>query len=281
MSQHLELVTGPVVVQSGTLADGSPTVTGLTTSSLAGAVWVRGTGIAPGTLVQSVDSASQVTLTAGATATGPQSLTFGLEPITLAEAKLHCRVEYPNDDALIASFIAAARLRAEVLTRHVLVQCTYDLFLDGFPCGGGGYWNRSAREQGPGPGWLPSGGGGVIAIPARPLVSVATVKYFDASGTLQTIDPAHYVVSTGLGARIQALPGLAWPITRQSVDSVVIRFVAGVATASEVSEAVKSACRLIVAHFYEHREEVSDTETYPVPNAVDALLATADTGVYR
>ncbi len=278
--ERLELITGPVVVQSGTLASGSPVVTGLTTSALAGAVWVSGTGVPRGTLVASIDSTSQVTLTANATASGAASLTFGLEPITVAEAKLHCRVDYTEDDRLIASFISAARLRAEVLTRRTLIKQVFDQYVDTFPFASGGYYDRHIRQWGPGPGWLPSSGGGVIALMARPVSAVASVKYTDASGTLQTIDPANYITSLGLGGRIQSLPGFVWPITRDQIDAIAIRFTAGVATANDISETVKSACRLMVGHWYEHREEVSDAQTYSVPNTVDALLAVDDTGQY-
>ncbi len=63
--------------QTGTLTSGSPTVTGLPdTTQLAVGMGVSGTGIAGGTTIQSVDSGTQITLSANATASGAQSLTL-------------------------------------------------------------------------------------------------------------------------------------------------------------------------------------------------------------
>ena len=43
------------------------------------------------------------------------------EPVSLAEARLHLRVDFTDDDALITSLIAAARQAAETLTGRQFV----------------------------------------------------------------------------------------------------------------------------------------------------------------
>ncbi len=43
------------------------------------------------------------------------------EPLTLAEAKLHLRVDLSDDDALITALISAAREQAEFLTGQRLI----------------------------------------------------------------------------------------------------------------------------------------------------------------
>jgi hypothetical protein len=55
------------------------------------------------------------------------------EPVSLAEAKRHLRVESADDDALIASLISAARQAAETLTGRQFVTARWKLVLDSFP----------------------------------------------------------------------------------------------------------------------------------------------------
>lgn len=69
--------------QTGTTTSGSPVVTGLTTTTgmLAGMTVSSATGIATGATVVSVDSGTQITMSANATATGSRSLTIASEEI--------------------------------------------------------------------------------------------------------------------------------------------------------------------------------------------------------
>lgn len=202
------------------------------------------------------------------------------EPVSLEEMKLHLRVDIDDDDPLISALIEAARMRAEVLLRQTVILTTYDLFFDDFPASANGYFDRLVRQQGPSPQWLPNGAA-ILYLPKPPLVSVASVKYYDSSGTQQTYDPARYFVSTGLGSRIQPTVGNVWPVVRQQIDGVVVRYTAGLANAAAVPQNVKAAMKLMVGHWYENREEtVVGTIINSVPNAVDALLAATDHGSY-
>jgi hypothetical protein len=281
--EHLEIVTGPQVTQSGSLTINSPVVTGLTTSALAGAVSVSGTGIPAGAYVLSVDSASQVTLSANATVAGSQSLTFGLEPITLAEAKAQCRVEldFLTDDAYLVALISAARILAEAFARTTFLATTYDYFLDSFPASFNGYLNRLVRQQGPSPQWLPNGAA-IIDLPKPPLVSVASVKYYDPAGTLQTVDASTYTVSTGMGSRVQPLIGNVWPVVQPRIDGVVVRYTAGLSNAALVGANIKAAVKLIVSHLYENREATVSASigAKPLPMGVEALLGAGDGWTY-
>ena len=42
------------------------------------------------------------------------------EPVSLSDAKLHLRVDFTDDDALILAFIVAARQHSEMLTRRFI-----------------------------------------------------------------------------------------------------------------------------------------------------------------
>jgi hypothetical protein len=178
MAVTLRVVTEASVGLTGTLTFGSAAVTGLAaTSALVVGQVVQGAGLPDGTLVQSIDSTSQVTLTANAQANGATPLTFLLEPVTLAQAKAQLRVEVADDDVLIARLIGAARRVCETHTKRAFLATTFDALWDSFPFGGG-YYNRSLRQfygAFPGamgatfPGFLPTSTG-ILELPRADLI---------------------------------------------------------------------------------------------------------------
>lgn len=280
------------VTTSGTLAGGSAVITGIAdTTQLVGALGVTGTGLPSGSYVYSIDSATQVTLNQAATSSGSQSLTFNLEPVTLAEAKQHARVSIPDDDALIAGMVRAGRRYCETQIKSAILTQKWKLLLDAFPAAGG-YYNPTIRQvwtsmQGmPGglgfyPGMVPNSAG-VIDLPLPPLQSIDAVAYYDFQGVLQTVDPTLYVVSLGTPARIQPQYSHVWPIARPTIDAVQISFTCGQAgTADKVDDDVKVAIKMMVAHWYENRESVIvGTINSRLADTVDALLSSADPGIY-
>lgn len=211
------------------------------------------------------------------------------EPITLAEAKLHLRVDF-DDDALITSLAIAAREVIESRLGQSLITQTWELILDYFPSAGG-YYNPQIRQvwsslggfpsgTGPYPGML-ANAGGMIPLYMPPIQSVTSVQYYDFTGTLQTVDPSVYIVSTGFPGRIEPNYSKVWPIARPTVDSVLITFVAGYgSSASSVPEAVKAAMKLMIGNWYENREAVGTGSYMEIPMAVTALLASLEHGGY-
>lgn len=213
-----------------------------------------------------------------------------VEPVSLDDLKNHLKVDCDDDDALIATLGKAARRYVESAKKQSLVTQTWRLYLDSFPSAGG-YYNRAIREAWPSLGGLPSGLGfypgmvpnstGVIDIPLAPLQAIVDVQYYDFSDTIQTVDPSTYVVSLGAPARIQPNYSRVWPISRPSIDSVRITFTAGWGdTAADVPETDIVAIKLLAAHWYYHREAVSEGGFAPVPLAVDSLLGATEHGSY-
>jgi hypothetical protein len=212
-----------------------------------------------------------------------------VEPVSIQEAKQHARIEYPDDDTLVAGLISSARIYCETALRSVLITQAYTLYLDSFPSAGG-YYNRAIRELWPSLGGLPSGLGfypgmipnstGVIDIPVPPLQSLTSVQYWDFAGVLQTFDPAQYNVSLGTPGRIQPAYSKIWPIARPTIDSVQVNFVAGYGDATKTPQNVKVAICALVAHWYENREAVSQGSYAPVPLMIDALLSPSEPGIY-
>ena len=89
------------------------------------------------------------------------------EPITLAEAKLHLRVNNTLEDSLITALITAARQWVENYSMRPLMtqtlQANYDTIID--------------KE---------------IRLNKFPIQSITSVKYIDLNGTEQTIDSSTY-----------------------------------------------------------------------------------------
>lgn len=171
------------------------------------------------------------------------------EPVTLAEAKTHLRIEHTLDDTYITALIKAARMHAEQICWRGFITQTWELVLDGFP-----------------PDTI-----GVI-LPKGRVASITSVKYIDTNGVEQTLAATVYDLDDDSEpGRLLLGYNQDWPSTRDQWDAVRIRYVVGAAAAAEP---VKQAILLLVSQMYEHRTpEVTGTIVSPVKFAVDALLA--------
>jgi len=174
------------------------------------------------------------------------------QPITLAEAKKHCRVEHTRDDDLIRTQIKAARRWLETERAMQLINTTRSMTLRHFP-----------------------GSGGIIRLPHPPVRSVTHLKYISIGGTLTTLtEDEHYLVSLeGPIPFIEPAYLFLWPQVREQHNAVQIEYVCGPATSAGVDEAGKCAMLLIVGTMYKHREHiVTGTIVAEVTRALDALI---------
>lgn len=153
------------------------------------------------------------------------------EPVTLAEAKLHLRVDSTADDALITSLIVAARESAEHATGRAFLPQTWELALDEF------------EDE--------------ILLNKSPLISITSITYVDEDGATQTLTTDDYQLdSHSEPARITPAYDTCWPTTRAQKNAVLIRFQAGYADADSVPSQVKSWMLLRIGMLYENRESV-------------------------
>ncbi len=188
------------------------------------------------------------------------------EPVSLAEAKLHLRVDFDEDDALIQALISAARQAAEMLTQRQLVTARWRMVLDSFP--------------GPSLMGVPAGQtftlpGHAILIPKSPLQSVVEICYLDMAGAWQVMPAANYTVDNACEpARITPVFGQIWPVALPQIGAVSVTFDAGYGSAADVPEGLKSWIKLRLGSLYAHREEVASMargRIDPLP-FVDGLL---------
>lgn len=168
--------------------------------------------------------------------------------VSLADTKIHLRVEGSEEDTLITAYIKAAAERAEQITGRALMPQTWEITLDAFP--------------------------DAFEITRVPAASVTSLKYWDAGGVQQTLSAALYALDNaddfGASYVVPAF-GAAWPDTRQQINAVALRYGAGYATAADVPDSIKSWILLQVAAMYENRELESSVQTYALGFA-DRLL---------
>ena len=270
-------VAQPSTTATAITTTASAVVTVADTSLLAGALKVTGAGIPIGTLVATITSATQLTLSNAATASASVTLTFTLEPVSLAEAKDQLRVTWTNDDALIARLIPASRKICETIGKVTCINTSFDMVDDGFPFTSG-YMARDVRTF-----YRQFGGGvfpgvanfnaGVITFPRAPVVSVTSVTYLDSNGASQVMASTAYRVITGAPGRLGIAFGGMWPVTLPVVGAVTIRFVAGNGVnASTSPENVKQAILLYLTDLYENRGEVLAGNPVALSTTIQQLL---------
>ncbi len=161
--------------------------------------------------------------------TGPAA-----EPISLAEAKSHLRVDSADEDSLISLLIASARQAAEHETGRSLVSQTLELVLDAFPTS-------------------------EIVVPAAGVLSVASVKYLGTDGIEQTLSGAAYVLDAEADpAYLLPAAGYSWPDTADAANAVRVRFLAGFgSSASDVPASIRHWMLLHIGTAYAQRESVA------------------------
>lgn len=174
-----------------------------------------------------------------------------VEPVTLAEAKLHLKLDSDTtDDTLITALIVAARQAAENYTGRAFINQTWEYATDEFP-----------DEE--------------MTLRPAPLSSITSITYVDANGATQTLSTSVYDANTYDAPGCAFLRyGQCWPSARDVENSILITFVAGYgSSASSVPAPVKAAILLTVGHLYEHRESVIiGTTAAEMPQSASWLL---------
>ena len=223
-----------------------------------------------------------------------------VEPVTVAEQKMHMRVDIDDDDTYIGVIITAARKNIEKLYGVRMVTQTWYYYLDAFPLSD------------------------VIDLPIGPVTSITSVKYTPAGESQETFSSStgYETDTVSLPARIVLKDGQSWPSdTLNRVHGVCIEFETGYlasstlttakaaqaaaealvaaaeteeeiaaakialaaaaagVTAAETAEItaipedLKNAVKLLAAHFYENREASTTLNIKVLPMAVESLLS--------
>lgn len=195
-----------------------------------------------------------------------------VEPITLAEAREHLRVDtyevgspaeiVSDDDAWIEAMLPAAREYCEHYLGRALAPRTMEYVGDAFPI--------VAIGTPPGP---------VFQLPFGPVQSVESITYTDTDDAPQTVASIDYEIDAiSVPSQVVLTYGSSWPTARSSTGSVRVRYITGYSTPGEspqvypLPKMARAAILLFLAHLYENREAVTVGSLVELPLGVQSLL---------
>ncbi|MBM3543988.1 MAG: hypothetical protein FJX44_05730 [Alphaproteobacteria bacterium] len=173
-----------------------------------------------------------------------------VEPVSLAEAKAHLRIDSDHEDALIGALITTARMFVERTLGLALITQGWSYFLDA--------WPRSYT----------------MALPLIPVQAVSAVRLHGADGSVTTLDTDSYAVDVlSQPARI-VLNGAMPTVAPRALNAFEVLLLAGYGDEEEdVPATLRHAVLLLVAHWFERREPVVlGAAAQDVPATVAGLL---------
>jgi len=174
------------------------------------------------------------------------------EPVSLDEAKTHCRVTISDDDALLASLIAAARVACEEFCGRRFINTEIILHLDAFSAAASSRRYLSAALP-----WMACGCdySQMIRLLYSPLVSVSKIRYAGTDDLYHDLLPCpDNSEASPAGAidltedfildrqaeppRIFPTPGTSWPATAYVPQAVAIHHIVGCNDEATIAAAV-------------------------------------------
>lgn len=165
--------------------------------------------------------------------------------ITLADAKKQTETANMADhDEMLNRLIQAAQdfVEGPAGMNLALGTQTWELSLDCFPS--------------------------VIRIPIEPVQSITSITYIDPDGNQQTL--ADFDADTKASpALIAPVSGSTFPQTKRQFNAVTVTFEAGF---NPVPEDIRAALLLLVAHWFENREAVTDSRPVPQLLAFERIM---------
>ena len=155
------------------------------------------------------------------------------EPVTIQDLKDQLRIDENTEDTYLGGLLKAATRYVERVSDRQLINATWRLSLDEFPC-----WE--------------------IRVPKPPLSSVSSITYVNSTGGNTTVASSDYTADT------YSEPGLitpvfnaTWPSPRYQNNAVTVTYVAGYgASQGSVPDTYKHAIKMLAGHWYENRESV-------------------------
>lgn len=159
--------------------------------------------------------------------TGPAT-----EPLTTAEVKDRLKIDHPDEDDMIDSFITGARQMVEDYCSMGLILQTVSQTFDDFPSTGPLYLHY------------------------HPFVAITSITYTDTEGATQTLTTDKYTgAGQGFLYRVGLKNGQSWPNTASEIGAVKVTYQIGYADADSVPDNIKAAMVKIIGQWHAKRED--------------------------
>lgn len=166
---------------------------------------------------------------------------IGASPISLVDAKAHLRWPGEDDDAALERMLFAAVAMVGEMAGRAMTSETWVLSCDAIS--------------------------GDLVLPKSPVTAVTSVKYYDATDTLQTATLSDYYVFTSDDYTTVRPKSRAWPIYSTRADALQVTFTAGYAT---LPHELRQAVFLALGDMYMNRGDDSAGKSAA---AIDALVS--------
>jgi len=168
---------------------------------------------------------------------------------SFAVTVIHDAVTTSEDDYL-TNLIQVARQHLEKWSMRAFMAQTWDYYLDDWP----------ADDP--------------FEVPLPPLSTVSTITYENSEATVATVATTVYIVDKKRKpGRIALKHGQIWPsFTPQSVNAIKVRFIAGAASAGDVSIDYKQAIMMLCGHLYENREQTVERALSEIPLGIKDFM---------
>lgn len=175
-----------------------------------------------------------------------------VEPVTLAEAKAHLRVDGDAEDALISSLIMTSRLQIEAALSMTLITQSWSYFIDRLPADG------------------------VIRLPLRPVLSLDAVRFHHDDGGITSLPTATFALD-GLSnpSRLIRHDATSHAAVPRLANAYEFAMTLGFGpSATDVPAPIRQAILQLVSHWFEHRDPSAiGSAAARIPSAVSQLLA--------
>ncbi len=191
-----------------------------------------------------------------------------IEPVSLAEAKLHLRVDHGDDDTLISNLIISCRQLVESHLNMALIEQTWLWAFD--------RWEDVAKfKTSANNVVLPftTGGGRYVSVPRGVISAVVSINTYDENDTATPWDIPNVIIDQGDG-RICLRYGTVWPKPSRSSLGVEIIYKAGFgASADDVPAPIRHAVLNMVAYYYDLRGNGLNCPITVITNPALTMLA--------